>query len=181
MRDLFLERRSIRRFTGEVVEQEKLNQILEAARWAPSWGNQQCCEIIAIRDAGINGQLAALLSTKNPATKCLQGASVVLAICGDPLKSGYYKEKQVTRYEHWFLYDLGLVSQNISLKAHELGLGSVIVGSFNHQETEQLLNIPNHLQLVALIPLGYPDHSPSPPKRKSLEELIHQDTYSQKA
>ncbi len=83
----------------------------------------------------------------------------------------------MTRYSQWFLYDLGIMSQNICLKAWELGLGSVIVGSFDHQLVEEFLNVPEGMELVALIPLGYPDHQPSAPKRREVDEFVHFDRF----
>ncbi len=173
-----LERRSIRRFLDKEIEQEKLDAILEAGRWAPSWGNLQCCELVVVQDAELKKSLSDLLSPKNPGTPATARAPIVIAVCGRPDKSGYYKGKQVTRYEHWFLYDLGLVSQNISLMAHELGLGSVIIGSFDHEKAEKLLRVPDGCELVSLIPVGYPDMAPKPPKRKKMEEFVHYNTFS---
>jgi nitroreductase len=177
MTDIFAERRSIRRFTSQPVEQEKLEGILAAAQMAPSWGNMQCCELIVVRDAARREQLSEILSAKNPATLCLKNAPLVIGVAGTVKRSGFYKGVQVTRYAHWFLYDLGVVSQNICLKAWELGLGSVIVGSFAHEKAEQLLNIPAGVELVALIPIGYPDQQPAAPKRRALDEFVHYEQF----
>lgn len=177
MDDPIRQRRSIRRFQDKEIESEKKEKIFEAARWAPSWGNLQCVELVVVEDKGMQKQLAALLAPKNPATRCVALAPVVVALCGMPIKSGYYHDKQVTRYSSWFMYDLGIVSQNICLKACELGLGSVIVGSFDHQQAETLLKIPAGCELVSLIVLGYPDHIPPTPKRKTVAEFVHYGVY----
>jgi nitroreductase len=178
MSDIFTERRSIRRFTNQPVEEEKLQQLFTAARMAPSWGNRQCAELVVVRQADTREKLSALLSAKNPAILCTRDAPVVIAVCGVPQRSGYYKEVQVTRYAHWFLYDLGLVSQNICLKACELGLGSVIVGSFDHRAAELLLGVPDGCELVALIPVGYPAHQPSAPPRREIAEFVHLERFT---
>jgi len=177
MMDSIKERRSIRRFTEQTVEPEKLDLLIEAARWAPSWGNLQCCELVIVRQDEDKKKLAEFLSPKNPAGKVMENAPIVIAVCGRPEKSGYYNGKQITRYQHWFLYDLGIASQNICLRACELGLGSVIVGSFDHYKVEELLHVPAGCELVSLIPVGYPDHSPSPPKRKELGDFVHFDRF----
>jgi len=177
MADLFSERRSIRRFTSQPVEQEKLETILEAARMAPSWGNMQCWEIIVVRDKQRQQQLSELLSAKNPASLATKNCPLLFAVAGTVKRSGFYKDVQVTRYGQWFLYDLGIVSQNICLKAWELGLGSVIVGSFDHAKAEEVLGIPEGVELAALIPVGYPDQQPSAPKRRALSEFVHYEQY----
>lgn len=179
MDDIFTTRRSIRRFQNKPVAPEILTELFEAARMAPSWANQQCWELVVVQAEEDRKTLAGLLSEKNPATKCTAAAPVVIAVCGNPAKSGFYNGQQVTRYQHWFLYDLGLISQNICLKAHEMGLGSVIVGSFNHKAAEELLHVPSGYELVALIPIGYPDHQPSAPKRRAISEFVHYDHFSQ--
>ena len=179
MEDLIKKRRSIRRFQDKPVETETLSELFETVRYAPSWGNLQCWELVVVRDLEDKKKLAGLLSPKNPATKCMETAPVVIAVCGDPLRSGYYKGEQQTRYQHWFLYDLGIISQTLCLKACELGLGTVIVGSFNHKAAEELLGIPPGRELVALIPLGYPDHEPAAPKRREVAEFVHFDRFRQ--
>lgn len=177
MEDPIKKRRSIRRFQDRPVEAGQLTELFEAARYAPSWGNLQCWELIVVRAAADKKRLAELLSPKNPATKCTETAPVVIGICGDPLKSGYYKGQQVTRYQHWFLYDLGIISQTLCLKACALGLGTVIVGSFDHKAAESLLGVPEGYELTALIPLGYPDHDPPAPKRREVNEFVHYDRF----
>ena len=171
------ERRSIRRFTAQDIESETLTQIFTAASWAPSWGNSQCWEVIVVRDPKVKKHLSEILSPKNPATRTVANAPVVLAICGQVQKAGWYSGRQVTRFEDWLMYDLGLISQNICLAAHSLGLGSVIVGAFDHSLAEELLQIPAGYALVSLIPLGYPDHAPSPPPRRAVADFVHFDRF----
>ncbi len=178
-KNIFTERRSIRRFESTAIEIDKLTEILEAARWAPSWGNTQCCELVVIQENDVKKELSKNLSRKNPATLSVKNAPVVIAVCGALKKSGYYSGKALTKFEDWIMFDLGIVTQNISLAAHNLGLGSVIIGAFNHDKVKELLEIPTGYEIVALIPLGYPNHDPPPPKRKELEEFIHQEKFGQ--
>lgn len=177
MQDIFTTRRSIRRFQDRPIGAETLTELFETARYSPSWANRQCWELVVVRAAEDKKKLAGLLSAKNPATKCAETAPVLLGICGDPLKSGYYNGAPVTRYLHWFLYDLGLISQTLCLKAWELGLGTVIIGSFDHKAAEAELGVPTGIELVALIALGYPDHDPPAPKRREAQEFVHYDRF----
>ncbi len=175
--NIFTERRSIRRFEDHDIETDKLTEVLEAARWAPSWGNTQCCELIVIQGNELKQQLSATLTKKNPATLAVLNAPVVIAVCGGLKKAGYYGGVALTKFEDWFMFDLAIVTQNICLAAHNLGLGTVIVGAFDHDKTKDLLNIPEGYEVVALIPIGYPDHAPTAPKRKKLENFVHQEQF----
>ncbi len=175
--NIFTERRSIRRFEQSDVETDKLTEILEAARWAPSWANTQCWEIVVIQEDEKKQKLAEVLSKRNPATLAVKNAPVLIAVCGSLNKSGYYSNEALTKFGDWFMFDLGIVTQNISLAAHNLGLGSVIVGAFDHLKANEILGLPDGIESVALIPVGYPAHAPSAPKRKELEEFVHQEEF----
>ena len=171
-------RRSIRRFTDQDITGEQLAQILEAVRWAPSWGNSQCWEIFVVRDREIKQQLHDALSPRNPAGPAVTAAPVVLVVGAAMKKSGHYKGESLTRFTEWFMYDLGLATQNLCLAAHSLGLGSVIAGAFDHDRVKQILAVRAGYEVVTMIPLGYPDHEPSAPKRKEVEEFTHYARFS---
>lgn len=170
---MYSDRRSIRRYTEQKIEKDKLEKVLEAARWAPSWANSQCCELIVVEEGLTKKELSSILSPKNPATIAVEKAPFVIAICGALHKAGFYSGKPLTKFGDWYMYDLGLVTQNMCLAAHEQGLGTVIVGAFDHDKAKEILAVPASHEVVAILPLGYPDHSPSAPKRKSLEEMVH--------
>ena len=82
-----------------------------------------------------------------------------------------------TKFEDWFMYDLGLVTQNICLAAHGQGLGTVIVGSFDHNRAKEILGVPDSHEVVVLVPLGYPDHQPPATKRKPMEDFVHYEKF----
>ena len=69
------------------------------------------------------------------------------------------------------MFDIGLAAQNITLIAHALGLGTVIIGLYDHDQAKAVLHIPDGFELVALMPLGYPSKVPSPPKRKEYQRI----------
>lgn len=170
-------RRSIRRYSQKEIPEPALQDILEAARWAPSWANSQCWEIVVVQDQQIKQQLHEVLSPKNPAGPAMINAPLVLAICGTKEVSGYYKGEAITKFGDWMLYDLGLTTQNILLAAASHGLGTVVAGAFDHEGAGKILNLPSTIEVVTLIPLGYPDHEPGPPKRKDTNNFVHNDQF----
>lgn len=176
----YTRRRSIRRFENEPIENEKLTEVLEAARWAPSWANSQCCQIIVVQGDSLKNELALTLSKKNPATLSVQMAPVVLVLCALVKTSGYYRSRALTKFGDWFMFDIGVVAQNICLCAHELDLGTVIVGAFDHDKVKELIELPEGYEVVCIIPLGYPAHDPPAPARKELEAFVHQERFQKK-
>ena len=171
------ERRSIRKYEDKPVPEELLQQVLEAVRWSPSWANTQCWEVVVVKDAAVKQQLQETIGKGNPATKAIVDAPVVLAICGKLNDSGYYKGQVSTKFGDWFMFDLGLATQTLCLAAQDLGLGTVVVGLFDHDQAKRALQVAEGYELVALIPLGYAAKSGSAPKRREVAEFVHQDKF----
>jgi len=174
--DIIKGRRSIRKYQDKGISEESLNQILESVRWAPSWTNSQCWEVIIVKDPGIKEQLQGTL-VKNPASKAMVQAPVVLVICGKLKISGYYKKQVATKLGDWFMFDLGVANQNICLTAYNLGLGTVIVGLLDHNKAKEILGVPDDYEVVTMIPLGYPAQEPEAPKRREINEFSHLDRF----
>lgn len=175
--EIIKERRSIRKYEEKDVSEETLNQVLESVKWAPSWANTQCWEVIVVKDTALREKLQGIIAPKNPATKAIVSAPVLLALCGKLGTSGYYDKKVTTKFGDWYLFDLGIATQNICLTAHSLGLGTVIVGLFDHDKAKEILNVPEGYELVTLIPMGYRAKSPSAPKRREISEFTHYDGF----
>ncbi len=176
--DIVKGRRSVRKYDAREVPAEALDTILEAVRWAPSWANTQCWEIVVVRDPSVKEQLQAALPPKgNPAAGAMVQAPVVLALCGRLKSSGYYKDQVTTKFGDWFMFDLGIACQNICLAAHALGLGTVVVGLFDHDRARAVLKVPQGCELVAMIPLGFPAKASSAPNRREIAEFTHHDTF----
>ena len=175
--EIIKERRSIRKYEEKDIPEELANRVFDAVRWTPSWVNTQCWEIIVVKDKITKEKLQATISKGNPAAKSIVAAPVVFAVCGRLEKSGYYKDKVSTKFGDWYMFDLGLATQNLCLMAHHLGLGTVIVGLFDHDRAKEILNVPAGYELVVLIPMGYPAKTPSAPKRREINEFTHYDKF----
>ncbi|MFO7964155.1 MAG: nitroreductase family protein [Desulfobacterales bacterium] len=170
-------RRSIRVYQEKVVPEAALNQILESVKWSPSWANTQCWEIVAVKDGALKEKLKETIAPKNPATNAITDAPVVLAVCGKLNSSGFYKDQVTTKFGDWFMFDLGIATQSICLTAHQLGLGTVIVGLFDQDKAKAALNVPQGYELVVLIPLGYPAKDSPAPKRREISEFLHENSF----
>ncbi len=170
-------RRSIRKYRSDPVPEDVLQKIIEAVRWSPSWANTQCWEIIVVRDPKNKSELASTLPKGNPALSSLTEAPLVLVICGKKGVSGFYKGQAATVKGDWLMFDTGIAMQNLCLMAHSLGLGTVIVGLFDHKKAEEILRVPADREVVAMTPLGYPAVSGSAPKRKEVSEFVFYEKY----
>jgi nitroreductase len=175
--EAIFKRRSIRKFTNYYVTDEEIKQILEAGRWAPSWANTQAWIFIVVRDKDIINKVTSTYSETNPARPCSFTASVLIAACAKKGISGCKDGVERTKFNNWFMFDLGLAVQNISLKTHELGLGSVIVGSMDHNKCNSVLSVQDEFEVVAIIPIGKPD---SPATGKSSRKPLGTITYLNK-
>ncbi len=180
------ERRSIRKYKPDPVSDEDINTVLEAARWAPSWGNTQCWKFVVVRDAKTRQRLSDALTTTragrdNPASLATRDAPVVVVACAELGRSGFktVDEQRVpaTDKGDWFMYDVALAMQNLALAAHALGLGTVHIGAFDAGAAARVVDAPEGTVVVSLTPLGYPEDVPQAPRRKEPEEFIFRECF----
>lgn len=182
------ERRSIRRYLPDPVPEEALHTILEAARWAPSWTNTQCWRLIVVGDQETKSKLAETLRTmkpkgKNSSTEAVREAPIVIVACAERGLSGCYRSEDkkgapvTDKGEWWFMFDLGLAMQNVTLAAHSLGLGTVHIGFFDTGEVARILDIPDNIAVVELMALGRPDETPPTRPRKEISEFAFHEKY----
>ena len=170
-------RRSIRRYQEKEVPDELLQQVLESIQWSPSWANTQCWEVIISRDPDVKARLKEALNNTNPSKKAMDQAPIILTLCAKLKSSGYYQEKVTTKFGDWFMFDIGLATQSLCLAAHDLGLGTVIVGLFDHDKVKTTLGLSEGYEVVVLIPLGYPAKDSPAPRRREISDFCHYDAF----
>ncbi len=141
-------RRSIRKFTDRVVEDEKIEQLLRSAMQAPSAGNQQPWEFIVVTDENIQKEL----STLSPYATPILNAPVSIIVAGS---------QNALKFEDYVSQDLSAATQNILLKAVELDLGAVWLGVAPLQDRMDIiskaLNLPDYIHPFSVVSLGYSD------------------------
>lgn len=168
-------RRSVRAFKPNPIPENVLNKILEAANWAPSAGNLQARDFIVVKDPKIKRELceAALYQT------FIEEAPVDIVVCANEERSSSrYGERGERLYS---ILDAAVAVQNLLLAAYALGLGTCWVGAYNDNEVKKVLNLPDQLKPIAIIPLGYPAEKPGPTPRLPLEYIVHQERYGARA
>jgi len=175
--DVIKGRRSIRKFEPQDLTEDQLQQILDAVRWSPTWANTQCCEIVVARDPEVKKRLCETVPKSNPAGKGLASAPAILVLCGKLQSSGYYKGEVTTKFGDWYMFDLGIASQSICLAAYDQGLGTVIIGLFDHDAAGRAVGLPDGYELVAMIPVGVPAQDSKAPKRREIDEFTHTDRF----
>ncbi len=162
--ELLKSRRSIRKYKSTPVEEEKIQKCLEAAQWAPSASNKQPWEFMIVKDNRTRQKLAKI----HPYAKFVAESPVVFIPLTNPSIHAKYHQS-----------DTALATMQFMIMAHAQGLGTcwagVIKASFE-KKIKSLLGIPDNLDVLALVSVGYPDQERES-KRKPLESLLHKEKY----
>jgi nitroreductase len=172
MLECIKKRRSVRRYTDRDVSDEVVLKLVDAARHAPFGGpcevEPQLFEFIIIREPAIKKALA----HENKEREFIMTAPVIIACCADITKDPNYRDYDIT---------VALGAENLMLAATSMGLGTCYVTSYgNHVAHEkerkilrETLKLPDHIRLVSLITLGYPDEVPPPKPLRDLADMLH--------
>jgi len=166
--DAIRERRSIRRFTSDEIPDAALSRLLEAACLAPSAGNRQPWFFYVVKNPDTRQQLAEAAFGQ----KFLAEAPVVIVICAEPARSAArYGERGANLY---CLQDTAAAAMNLMLMAVGLGLATCWIGAFDEEAVRKVLDIPNGLRPVVIVPLGYSNlaEPPKAPARRPLNEVV---------
>jgi len=153
--EVIRKRVSIRKYATDPVPDELLNQVLEAARLAPSSGNSQPWHFIVVKDPQTKKTLGI--------SEWAQQAPVVIVGCteaSDPT-------------------DIAIAFEHLVLAATSLGLGTCWIGRWGaDREIKKALGIPPNVRVLAVTPLGYSAESRGPKSRKPLSEIVHHETFA---
>lgn len=161
-----MSRKSVRAYMAKPVEKEKIDQLLKAAMAAPTAVNKQPWAYIVIDNRNVLDQLANGL----PYAKMTAQAPLAIVVCGDLSKALNGEQDK-----YWML-DCSTSSQNLLLAAESLGLGAVWTAVYPEEDrmatVRSILELPEYIVPLNLIPIGYPQHQESS-KDKFKTENIH--------
>jgi nitroreductase len=145
-------RRSIRKYTGEKISEEKIKALIKAGMYAPSARNKRPWHFIIVDDIEVLKKIMKI----HPYSSMLSEASHAIVVCGDEKLEngpGYYK------------LDCSAATQNILLAAHSMGIGAVWLGVEPRSERikgiRSILTLPDHIQPLSVISVGVPVKIPS--------------------
>lgn len=162
--DLVKTRYSVRSYEQKEIESSKLDYIMECVRLAPSAVNYQPWKFAIITEP----ERLAALKTAYP-REWIQTAPCIIVACADHTQSWHRK---VDNKDHADV-DLSIAIEHLCLAAAEQGLGTCWVCNFDVDTCRKVMQLPSHIEPIALIPIGYPSEQAIPEKkRKTLEEIM---------
>ena len=164
---LIEERYSVRAYKADPVEDEKLQQVLEAARLAPTAANRQAFQLLVLTTAGREAELRRIYDKD-----WFVQAPLVICACGLPASNWVRMDGR-----NYNDVDVAIVMDHLILAAADLGLGTCWVGAFDPAAARQVLELPDEVEPIAFTPLGYPADQPRGKKRKPLAELVRYERW----
>lgn len=160
--ELCVARYSVRAYRPDPVEEDKLAQVLEAARLAPTAANRQAFRLIVVHTKGREGALRRIYNRG-----WFVQAPLVIFACALPAEG--WERSDGANYAR---VDTTIAMDHLILAAADLGLGTCWVGAFDPKATREVLGLPEGADPLFATPLGYPAEAPAEKERKPLEELV---------
>ncbi len=182
--EMIISRHSVSNYNPEIVSKVLLEQIVEAARFAPSWGNTQIARYNFVQDEEIIKKLSeSCVNGFVYNTKVLKFAKNVLVLSYVKGKSGQFEKEKAEamglnegyvsgKGDSWEEFDAGIMAHSFCLAAHAMGVGTCIMGVINSAEIAKAINLPENEAVAALITFGHPDETPRETPRNNVEDIV---------
>jgi nitroreductase len=164
-KQLIIERCSVRKYKDIPVEEEKILQITEAGRMAPSAVNFQPWLFLIIREPANLEKMYSVYQRE-----WIKSAPVIILACADHNQSW----KRSIDGKDSAEIDVAIAVDHMTLQATELGLGTCWVCNFDVHRCAEIMDLPRHIEPIVMLPLGYPDvEVPAEKNRKPLDKLVY--------
>lgn len=157
VKEAISKRRSHRKYQPHPIPEEVLSGLFDAMRLAPSGSNRQPWRFIVVTEAELRQQVATACHNQ----QFIAEAPVVLVACAVPGTS-----------ERGALVNVSIALDHLTLAATEVGLGTCWIGAYSEPDLRAVLQIPDDVRVVMVMPLGYPADEPAARPRKPKEEII---------
>jgi nitroreductase len=166
--ELIKKRYSVRAYKPDPVEEEKLQQVLEAARLAPTAANRQPFQLIVLHTEGRKEELGQIYDRD-----WFVQAPVIICACGVS-GVGWVRRDDGKSYTD---VDVAIVMDHVVLAATALGLGTCWIAAFDPEAARDVLALPDDVEPIAFTPLGYAADEPKLKQRKPLSELVRYERW----
>ncbi|MFB0534750.1 MAG: nitroreductase family protein [Anaerolineae bacterium] len=165
--ELIEKRYSVRAYKPDPVEDDKLQQVLQAARLAPTASNRQPFQLVVIRTVGREAELKRIYNRD-----WFVQPPLVICACGIPAQGWVRGDGK-----NYNDVDVTIAMDHLILAAANLGLGTCWIAAFDARAAREVLHLPDDVEPIAFTPLGYPADQPGPKKRKALSELVRYERW----
>ncbi|OOM73400.1 FMN reductase [Clostridium puniceum] len=172
-------RRSVRKYIDKTIENEKITELLESARLAPSGNNTQPWRYILVKSEEMKQKISKASNNQ----KWMLTAPVFIVCVADircRIKEDvdiYLDDNSPQDEVKRIIRDTSISVGYMLLQANNLGLGACWVADFMQEEIRPVLNVPSDKYVVGVITVGYPNETPKARPRKSLEDIIHYECW----
>ena len=164
--DCIRTRRSIRKYKDKQVPWDNIVEVLQAGKYAPFAGNIFNVKFIVIKSEGKRQAIAEACLQQY----WMQDAPIQIVVVGEPEKAERFYGIRGARL--YTIQGAAAAIENMLLTAHSLGLGACWVGAFDEEEIRRICNMPEHLNVQAVITIGYADETPLPPPKYRIEHIM---------
>lgn len=173
-KDCLLQRRSCRKYKEEKIDRSVIREIVDLARFAPSWHNMQVVRFSVVDDEELKAKIANENSLGNAFTQKTinRAAAVVIVSCVTGLSGKDDGEYITPHADSWEMFDAGAAVQTFCLAAREFDVGTCIIGTVDAAGAGRQINLPEDQQAVCLVAMGYPEEWKSAPPRKEVDEIL---------
>ncbi len=169
LKEVIKKRESVRNYIDKPIPDDKLNNVLEAARLSPSGSNRQDMKLVVVKDAK---KREALAHAANNQRFVGEAPVVIVAVSTNP-------ERVMSCGVPSYPVDLAIAIDHMTLAAVDEGLGTCWIGAFSQEQVKNILGIPDKYKVVTLLPLGFPKRERGVKSRKSLDEIVCYESFEE--
>lgn len=171
-------RRSIRKYKNKPVEEEKIKELIESARLAPSGDNSQPWNFIIVKSQEMREKLAAVSHNQ----KWMAQAPLFIVCVADirsRIKDGelFIDESSDIPEVKQMIRDTAIAAEHIVLQAEDMGLGTCWIAWFKQKEIKEVLGVPDDKYVLSIIIVGYADEEPNMRPRKNAEDIVRHEKW----
>ena len=166
-KEVIRKRESVRSFLDKPIPDEKLRNVLEAARLAPSGSNRQDMKLIVVRDAKKREALAHAAHSQHFVG---EAPVVIVAVSTNPERVMHCEVPS-------YAMDIAIAVDHMTLAAVDEGLGTCWIGLFSQEQVKNIVGIPDKYKVATLFPLGFPKKERGVKSRKPFDDIVYHESF----